>query len=239
MTVELDLTGGVATLTLARPERHNAFDQAMSDALAARVRDVERSDARAIVIFGRGRSFSSGADLTMLAALDGEGLRRFMLDTTASFRRLARLPAPVIAAVAGYCLGGGFELALHCDAIVAADDCVFGFPETLLGLVTTCGSVVRLIEAVGALRAKEVLLFGRRVAAQEARAMGLVREVVPTAELLDVANRFARGIAAAPRGGITAMKQLIAAATEQRASASFVAELEAFTRLVHAKKGES
>ena len=239
MTVDLETTDGVATLTLARPERHNAFDQTMSDALAVRVREVERSNPRAIVVIGRGPSFSSGADLGMLGALDGDGARRFMLDATASFRRLSRMPAPVIAAVAGYCLGGGFELALHCDAIVAADDAVFGFPETLLGLVTTSGSVVRLVDAVGSLRAREVLLFGRRVSAQESRAMGLVRDVVPPAQLRESATQMARGIAAAPRGGIAAMKQLVAEATEGRASASFVAELEAFTRLVHARKAES
>jgi enoyl-CoA hydratase/carnithine racemase len=236
MTVELEMRDDVAILTLARPERHNAFDRTMKDALAQRLGQVERNQARAVVVTGRGRSFCSGADLDMLDELSAEDASRFMFDATACFRRLAALPVPVLAAVTGYCLGGGFELALHCDAIVSTDDAVFGFPETSLGLVTTSGSVARLIDAVGVARARDVLLLGRRLRGADASSFGLARELVPAAGLLDAALAAARGVAIAPRDGIAAMKRLVAAVVEDRASQSFVAELDAFTRLVRQRK---
>jgi enoyl-CoA hydratase/carnithine racemase len=232
MTAELAFTDGIAILTLARPERHNAFDRAMKDALAQRVLEIERTPPRAVVIAGRGRSFSSGADLEMFEALDADEASRFMFDATSSFRRLARLPLPVVAAVSGYCLGGGFELALHCDAIIASDDAVFGFPEVSIGLVTTSGSVARLIDAVGVPRARDVLLFGRRMRAAEALSAGLVREVALASELLDAAVGAARRAASAPPAAIAAMKELVSA----HAADSFIAELEAFVRLVRARK---
>ncbi len=99
----------------------------------------------------------------MLQSLDASGARPFMTETTWSFRKLERLDVPVLAEVHGFCLGGGFELALHCDEILAADEAVFAFPETHAGYVTTAGSVARLVAAVGSVRARHLLLSGARI----------------------------------------------------------------------------
>ena len=228
---------GVARLVLNRPERHNAFDGALKDAFGAAVDALAtRADLRCVVVAGAGPSFCSGADLKMLDELAPAAARSFMVDATLAFRRLERLPVPVIAEVHGYCLGGGFELALHCDFIVAAEDGELGFPETGIGLVPTAGAAERLIGIVGAMRARELLLTGRRVSAVEAVAMGLVAEVVPRAELATAVAERARALAAAPAEGVAALKSIVRRSLEREHAAGWIAELEAFESLLRARK---
>lgn len=239
MTVALTVDGGVATVELRRPDRHNAFDGATKDAFARAVDTLARTppaELRCVVVRGAGASFSSGADLHMLRSLDADGARRFMVEATLAFRALGRLPVPVIAAVRGHCLGGGLELALHCDVIVAADDASFGLPEVPLGLVTTAGSVERLAAAVGTTRARDLLLTGRRLPAVEAERIGLVAQVVAAAALDEAVGVRARTIVGQPREGIAAMKALLARRVEAAESASWIAELEAFEALLRARR---
>ncbi len=236
--VALAFDRGVARVTLRRPERHNAFDEAQKDAFAAAVVEIERRrDVRCVVIAGDGPSFCSGADLKMIAAFDAAAARRFMIEATLAFRRLERLPAPVIAEVHGYCLGGGFELALHCDLVVAADDAVFGLPEAGHGLITTAGAVARLTATVGAMRARDLLLTGRRVGAEEAARIGLCAEAAPRAQLADAVERRARSIGAAPPEGIAALKSLLRRHLEADQAAAWIAEVEAFESLLRAREG--
>jgi enoyl-CoA hydratase/carnithine racemase len=235
-TVELALDGGVARLTLSRPDRHNAFDEAMVAALTDAVARLEGDGAlRCVVLSGAGPSFSSGADLKMLDRLDAAGARDFMVAATSAFRRLERLEVPVLAEVHGFCLGGGFELALHCDLIVAAADAQLGLPEAGIGLIPTAGASARLIACVGAMRARELLYTARRLSGEEAARIGLACDAVPRAELQARADERARAIAGMPREGIAAAKRLVARRLEAEHAASWIAELEAFGALLKAR----
>ncbi len=228
---------GVARLVLNRPERHNAFDGGLKDAFVAAVDGLTtRAELRCVVIAGAGRSFSSGADLKMLGALEPAAARTFMIEATLAFRRLEKLPVPVIAEVHGYCLGGGFELALHCDFIVAADDASFGLPEAGIGLVPTAGAAERLLGIVGAMRTRELLFTGRRVTAEAAARMGLVADVVPAVELAAAVKERARALVAAPKEGIAALKSLVGRRLEREQAAGWIGELEAFEAILRARK---
>jgi enoyl-CoA hydratase/carnithine racemase len=235
--LDVSVDGGVARLVLNRPERHNAFDDALKNAFAAGVDELAtRGDLRVVVVAGAGRSFSSGADLKMLGALAPAAARSFMIEATLAFRRLERLPVPVIAAVHGYCLGGGFELALHCDFIIAADDAQFGLPEAGIGLIPTAGAAERLLATVGAMRARELLFSGRRLGADEAARAGLVADLVPRAELMARVDERARALAAAPPEGIAALKALVVRRLERDHAAGWISELEAFESLLRARR---
>ncbi len=192
-----EVTEGVAILTLNRPAVLNALDDATYRALDAALEDLEaRGDIRALVVTGAGeRAFSAGADLTYMRALDGEARQEFILLTYRVTNRLAYFPRPSIAALRGYALGGGFELAMACDLRVAGSDAQFGLPEITLGSVPGSGGVQRLPLLVGPTRAKELVLTGRRLPAEEAMAWGLVNRVVPPDQVLSAACDLARTIA--------------------------------------------
>ena len=239
-TVNLGIEGTIARLVLSRPERHNAMNVAMQEELEQATLELERrqSALRCVILTGAGASFSSGADLKLFAQLGTAGMRQFMLQATWAIRRLERLAVPVIAAVQGYCLGGGFEMALHCDFIIAAEGAEFGFPETGLGLVTTAGSVARLVAAVGTLRASDLLLCARRVNAVEAERMGLVAEVTPAGALEEAVTARARRFASQPAAGVAAMKRLLHIRRASEQAASFLAEMEAFEGLMMAEHAQ-
>jgi enoyl-CoA hydratase len=205
---------GVALVTLDRPEAMNA----LSFALLAELDGVlavldDDASCRAIVITGSGeRAFAAGADIRDLAASSREELRRE--DPFATVDRVGRLRTPVIAAVRGYALGGGCELALACDIVIAGDDAVFGQPELSIGVIPGAGGTQRLARAVGRARAMDLVLSGRRVRADEAERMGLVSAVVPAAEVLETALGRAAAIAALPVEAVRAAKAAVNAAQQ-------------------------
>jgi enoyl-CoA hydratase/carnithine racemase len=196
-TIRLERSGAVALLTLARPERRNAIDKRMLGELQHALDAVERDDdIRALVVKGAGGNFSSGFDLKeqMEARPTGFDTWRQILDRDFSaVTRFWHLRKPTIAAVAGYCLAGGCELALCCDITIAAEDAIFGEPELKFG----AGIVVMILPwLVGPKRAKEIILTGAdRIGAAEALRIGLVNRVVPAAELEATAIALARHIA--------------------------------------------
>jgi enoyl-CoA hydratase len=219
---------GVALLTIDRPEARNA----LSFALLAELADVvERLDGdgatRVVVITGAGdRAFAAGADIRELAEQTPERLRaegRFD-----AWDRIANVGLPSIAAVRGYALGGGCELAMSCDLIVAGDDAVFGQPEIRIGVMPGAGGTQRLARAVGAALAMELILTGRSIDAAEAKAAGLVTKVVPAAETIDAALALADTIAAQPPLAVRAAKRAVRAAAELPLAAGLRAEREAF-----------
>ncbi|MEZ4451958.1 MAG: aldehyde dehydrogenase family protein [Nannocystaceae bacterium] len=227
---------GALHIELHRPERHNAFDDAMRAQLDALTADLHRdSTLRCVVVRGAGRSFCSGADLTMLGGMTPTEARQFMLSASWSFRRLERLPVPIVAAVRGYCFGGGFELALHCDEILASEDAVFCFPETKLGLITTTGAAQRLAAAIGTTRARAALLSARRIDAAEARALGFVSEVVPRGDLDEAVARYTRQFTDRPMEGVRAAKAVMRELQAGPLAHAFLTELEAFDGLVAAR----
>ncbi len=208
-----DPVDGVALLTLDRPRVMNALSFALlgelSDALA--VLDDDPA-CRAIVITGAGeRAFAAGVDIRELAAQSPASLRQ--LDPFAVFERIPALRAPVIAAVRGFALGGGFELALACDLIVASDDAQLGLPELGLGVIPGAGGTQRLPRAIGRARAMELILTGRRLRADEAERLGLVAAIVPAADTVDAALAMAGRIAAAAPLAVASAKAAVHAAT--------------------------
>jgi enoyl-CoA hydratase len=193
--VSYERDGHIVRITLRRPERLNAIDAAVNREL---VEAVERLDAdgeaRVAILAGEGRAFCAGADLGAVAEGGGEALG----DATDSFAGFVSMPRakPVVAAVHGYALAGGLELALACDVVVAAAGTWFGLPEVTRGLVAAAGGAIRLPRLVPEKRALEIILTGRRFDAAEALSLGLVSRVVPAGELDGAARELADAIAA-------------------------------------------
>jgi enoyl-CoA hydratase len=205
---------GVALVTLDRREALNSLSFALLAELDAKLAALDADDAcRAIVITGAGeRAFAAGADVRELAAATPESLRAG--DPFAAVDRVATLATPTIAAVRGFALGGGCELTMACDLLVAGDDAVFGQPEILIGVIPGAGGTQRLARAVGKARAMELVLTGRRVSAAEANTLGLVTKVVPAADTVTAALELAGIIAAMPALAVRAAKAAVAAAQD-------------------------
>jgi len=210
-TIRLENTGAVALLTLARPERANAIDRQMLDELQHALDAVERDqEIRALVVKGAGGNFSSGFDLKEQMETRPSGFDAWEQILDRDFSAVTRfwhLKKPTIAAVQGYCLAGGCELALCCDITIAAEDAIFGEPELKFG----AGIVVMILPwVVGPKRAKEIILTGAdRITAPEAARLGLVNRVVPSAEVETAALALARHIAVIDPALVQATKRAI------------------------------
>lgn len=191
-----ELQDGVLTLTLNRPEKLNALDQELVDALSSALSHFAKDpDVRALVLTGAGdRAFAAGADIAQLRERRAADALRSI--NAGLFEQVARFPAPTIAAVKGFALGGGCELAVACDLRVASTTARFGQPETGLGILAAAGATWRLPALIGLGRARELLYTGRIVDAQEALQMGLVNQVVSNDEVLAAAKSMAQKIAA-------------------------------------------
>ncbi|MDQ3128063.1 MAG: enoyl-CoA hydratase-related protein, partial [Chloroflexota bacterium] len=181
----------VALVTIERPDALNALSFDLLDELAAALEGLDGDPAcRAIVITGSGtRAFAAGADIKELARQTPVSL--LVEDRFAVWERIAAVRTPIIAAVRGFALGGGCELAMSCDLIVAGDDAQFGQPEINLGVMPGAGGTQRLTRAIGRARAMDLVLTGRTIGAAEAAAMGLVSRVVPAADTLAAALELA------------------------------------------------
>lgn len=209
--VEIRLDGHVGVLTLNRPEALNAISGRMADELAgALLHMAANPDAWVVVLAANGdRAFCAGADLKERNRMDDAGWLRNRILIRALFDSLRALPQPTIASVFGPALGGGFELALSCDLIVAAEDAVFGLPETRVGIVPGGGGTQLLARRVGTSRAKEVILAGRRLSAAEAAAWGVVARVVPRADLPAATMELAAEVCRASPVGVREAKQAV------------------------------
>jgi len=222
---------GVALVTIERPDALNAlsFDlvRELADALEALDADVT---CRAIVLTGSGsRAFAAGADIRELA-----GQSSASLAAGGDFDAWGRVDAiglPLIAAVRGYALGGGCELAMACDMLIAGDDAIFGQPEISLGVIPGAGGTQRLTRAIGPARAMELILTGRTMRADEAYAAGLVTRVVPAAATVEAALELAAKIASMPPLAVRAAKRAVLAAAELPLTHGLAAERQAFFAL--------
>ena len=219
---------GVALITIDRPEARNALSFALLAELADVLEELDRDGrTRVAILTGAGdRAFAAGADIVELADQTPERLRSER--QFESWDRLWAIGIPLIAAVRGYALGGGCELAMTCDLIVAGDDAQFGQPEIRIGVMPGAGGTQRLTRALGVARAMELVLTGRTMPAAEARAAGLVTMVVPAADVVDAAVDLADQIAAMPPLAVRAAKRSVLAAAELPLSAGLRAEREAF-----------
>jgi enoyl-CoA hydratase/carnithine racemase len=221
--LESSLDGQVATLTLNRPEARNALSPELMDALAA---ELERLDpdpeVRCIVIAGSDEVFAAGADIR---AMSERSFAEALHHPAAGFwKRLAAVKTPMIAAVSGWALGGGCELALACDMIVASETAELGQPEITLGIIPGGGGTQRLARVLGKQRTMELVLTGRRISAQEAREFGLVNVVAKKREWLEQAMELARTVARRPPIAARLAKQAVLAADEAGLSAGLEAE---------------
>jgi enoyl-CoA hydratase/carnithine racemase len=216
--VETSLDGNVALLRLNRPEARNALSPEVMERLAS---ELERLDpdpeVRCIVVAGSEEVFAAGADIK---AMSERSFAEALYHPAAAFwRRVAAVKTPLIAAVSGWALGGGCELALACDMIVASDTARFGQPEITLGIIPGGGGTQRLARVLGKQRAMEYVLTGRRFDAETARELGLVNRVVEDGRWLEEAMDLARSIAERPPIAARLAKQAVLAAEETTMSA--------------------
>lgn len=206
--VEVETTDDVTVITLDRPEKLNAINAEMLSGLLDAIDQIGRSDAiGAAVLTGRGRAFSTGGDITAMSAMD----ERTFADTISLYMRVSAAfracPKPIIAAIHGYALAGGFELALECDVRYAATGTQFGLPDTPLGLSPTSGMTYLLPRIVGLGRAMYLTLSAESIDAEEAQRIGLISRVIDGDALLEEAVAFARQIASFPRVGVAWTKR--------------------------------
>ena len=228
--VRLTRAAAVMTLTLDRPRALNALDAATLRELARAIRDVRREAAlHALVVTGAGdKAFSAGADIPAMAAMsaaDGHAYSRLGHEVLG---RLEALPIPVVAAVNGVALGGGLELALACDLIVASERARFGQPEINLGLIPGFGGTQRLVRRIGQTRAREVIYLGAPLSADDALRVGLVNRVVPTERLAEEAARLAAELAGKPPVALAQAKRATAVAADADLETGCRYEVEAF-----------
>lgn len=207
--VRLEVDGGVGTLRLDRPPV-NAMNAAMQDQLrAVAIEAAERVDVRAVVVYGGARSFAAGADVKEMAAMSHEDMVARVGPLQAAFDAVAAIPKPVIAAITGYALGGGCELALAADVRICADNAKIGQPEILLGVIPGAGGTQRLSRLIGPSRAKELIFTGRTLDAYDALRMGLVSRVVAVDDLLPTAMALAAQFAQGPALALAAAKRAV------------------------------
>ena len=229
--VDARTEGPVCVLTLRREAKLNALSTALEGALAEALSSDEVCGAGAVVLTGRGRAFSAGADIGELRERSPEGVLAYYEATGAVYERFAALPQPTVSAIGGYCLGGGLELALATDFRIADDTALFGFPEVGLGILPSSGGTQRLTRLLGPARAKELILLRSRVDAHRALDFGLVSEVVPGGEALDRALVLARGLAELPRLAASVAKQAIDAVPEGSRAVGILVERLAYAML--------
>src|SRR6201747_843451 len=187
MNITTEIKGSVGIATLNRPDALNALNTALLNELADALEAWDRgNDVRCIIVTGSERAFAAGADIKEMQPKSYSQMYRENLFGD-QFDRIARIKKPIIAAVAGHALGGGCELAMLCDFIIAADTARFGQPEIKLGVIPGMGGSQRLTRAVGKAKAMEMILTGRTMDAAEAERAGLVARIVPAADLLEAA----------------------------------------------------
>ncbi|MFI1222104.1 MULTISPECIES: enoyl-CoA hydratase/isomerase family protein [unclassified Streptomyces] len=214
MTVSLEVRDDVGTIRLDRPPM-NALDVAVQDRLRELAEEAtRREDVRAVILYGGEKVFAAGADIKEMQAMDHAAMILRSKGLQDAFTAVARIPKPVVAAVTGYALGGGCELALCADYRIAADNAKLGQPEILLGLIPGAGGTQRLARLIGPSRAKDLIFTGRMVKADEALTLGLVDRVVPAAEVYEQALAWAARLAKGPALALRAAKESVDAGLE-------------------------
>jgi len=223
--LEIERRGAAAWLWLNRPEARNALNLEVRKLLARHLADIgEDTTTRAVVLTGNERSFAAGADIKEMADVGTiEALQRGVHKL---WRAIAGCPKPVIAAVNGYALGGGCELAMTCDIIVAGESARFGQPEVLIGIIPGGGGTQRLTRAVGKYKAMKYILTGEQIPAKEALEMGLASEVVPDPEVEGRAIDLARQIAVLPPLAVQLAKEAVLAGMEAPLASALALEVK-------------
>jgi enoyl-CoA hydratase/carnithine racemase len=207
--VRLEVADGVGTIRLDRPKMNALNAQVQEEIRAAAHEASERDDVKAVVVYGGEKVFAAGADVKEMALMGYTDMVQRSGKLQSAFSAVARIPKPVVAAVTGYALGGGCELALCADVRFAAEDAVLGQPEVLLGIIPGAGGTQRLARLVGASRAKDIIFTGRFVKADEALRIGLVDRVVPADKVLEESVAWAAQFSGAAALAVRAAKECI------------------------------
>lgn len=228
-SLRFEIEGGIATITLNRPEKRNAISGEMIEELLAALQEIEAGPARVVILTGAGKAFCSGMDLDTLAAIARQSPQQNLDDSRRMaqlFRRLWSFPAPLIAAVNGPAIAGGCGIAALCDFTLAVPEAKFGYAEVRIGFIPALVAVF-LTRQIGEKRARDLLLTGRIVDAEEARRIGLVTELVPAEKLMASARELASALLAASPTSLARTKRLLcnfAAAEIDRGLEQAVAE---------------
>jgi enoyl-CoA hydratase len=209
-TILFSIDAGIATLSFNRPDKLNALSREMAGELREALEKVAQDDSVRVLVFsGQGRSFMAGADITTFVGMDPLAARDFAQRAHDVLAMLEGLDIPVIAAVQGYALGGGFEIALACDFIYAAEGTKFGLPEITLGFIPGVGGTQRLARVAGRTVAKEMIMTGRFLDAGEARTLGVVAQVFPEETLMEETGKIAQTLAKRGRLALRCAKQAV------------------------------
>ncbi|MFE5119910.1 enoyl-CoA hydratase/isomerase family protein [Streptomyces sp. NPDC056669] len=233
-TVEIERTGehhDIAVLTLRRERKLNALSTHLESVLLDALRSQEVRTSRAVVVTGVPRAFSAGADTGELPEMTPEAIAEYYRSSGAVYETFAALPQPTVAALSGYCLGGGLELALAADIRVADPDTVFGLPEVGIGILPSSGGVTRLVREVGPARTRDLVLRGRRFGAREAYTWGLIGEIAEGGGVREKAVEIAAELAAQPRLAVSVAKQVITVAADAPREAALLLEQLAYAAL--------
>ncbi len=229
--VRLEVQDGVGTIRLDRPKMNALNVQVQEEIRATAAEAAERDDVRAVVVYGGERVFAAGADIKEMADMSYQDMVRRSGALQSSFTAVARIPKPVVAAVTGYALGGGCELALCADYRIAADDATLGQPEILLGVIPGAGGTQRLTRLIGESKEKDLIFTGRFVKADEALAIGLVDRVVPAASVYDEALAWASQFAGGAAYALRAAKESIDRGSEVDLETGLEIERQQFAAL--------
>jgi enoyl-CoA hydratase len=230
--VLVEVDGAIAVITINRPEARNAVNGAVAAGVAAAIDDLDsRKDVRVLILTGAGGTFCAGMDLKAFLAGD------VPLAGDRGFGGMAAKPPakPVIAAVEGYALAGGFELVLACDLVVASEEAKFGLPEVTRGLAAGAGGLLRLHHRIPYHRAMEIVLTGERVPAAELQAAGLISRVVPAGEALAAARELAGRIAANAPLAVVASKRVVVESADWPAAEEYTKQGEIITPVFASK----
>jgi len=206
--LKLEHDGHVATVFLYRPKQLNALCMALMDELITTLEMLDNDDEiRAIVLTGDERAFAAGADILEMAGASANDM--LARDQLPKWDRIRKLKKPLIAAVSGFALGGGCELMMHCDIVIASETAQFGQPEIKIGVMPGAGGTQRLTRSVGKARAMEMVLTGKFISAKQAEAWGLVNRVVPVEVYLSEAQKLAHEIAQMPPVAVRLAKEAV------------------------------
>ncbi|MET0390241.1 MAG: enoyl-CoA hydratase-related protein [Polyangiales bacterium] len=238
--IGVEHTGPISTLTVQRPGALNALNRATLEALAAAIASLRtRAGLGCVIVTGAGdKAFVAGADIAEMSGMGPAEAKAFAELGQSAFAALEALPVPVIAAVNGFALGGGCELALACDFIYAGSHAKFGQPEVKLGVIPGFGGTQRLSRRIGLGMARELIYTGRMIGPEEALRIGLVNAVYPRTDLLAKVRETAESIAAVGPSAVSAAKQVIEAAYHLPLVAAVAAEAESFGRCFGAEQQE-
>jgi enoyl-CoA hydratase len=229
--IRLDISDGIGTIRLDRPPMNALNVQVQEELREAARQATTAAEVKAVIVYGGEKVFAAGADIKEMAGMGYAAMAARAVELTGAFDAVARLPKPTVAAITGYALGGGCELALACDWRVAAADAKLGQPEINLGVIPGAGGTQRLARLVGPAKAKDIIMTGRFVDAGEALAIGLVDRVVPAGEVLEAATALVQQFVNGPSVALRAAKQAIDGGLEMDLASGLAWESQLFAAL--------